>query len=139
MSRMYPSILNRLPPSSNLMNSVKGPVSSARGNIGPCNRASGGCCNERNWLGGASVLCPGGHPMWDGRWRPKLCVTKGSARGTAYGHTGGNSVRRVGLALQGCSPRASGQTLRGMNVGSSWICGGAAGPWRTKKFCHHVV
>ena len=54
-------------------------------------------------------------------------MRKGSARGTVYGRTGGNSVRSVGLALRGRGPRASGRKVRGTNAGNGWICGGAGG------------
>ena len=37
--------------------------------------------------------------------------------GRAYDRGGDNLVRSVGLALRGHSPRASGQKLRGTNVG----------------------
>lgn len=64
----------------------------------------------------------GGLTARDGRRRPKSRVTKGSARGTVYGRSGGNSVGSVGLALRGRGPRASGRKLRGTNAGGGWIC-----------------
>ena len=69
----------------------------------------------------------GGLTARDGRRRPKSRVTKGSARGTVYGRSGGSSVGSVGLALRGRGPRASGRKLRGTKAGGAWICTRAAG------------